>query len=252
MKRRMKFGRCFIASEKPKVIVDKSYHKFRKIVRELFKTLHEKEPSFNEQDLNKIIKNAEKEMDEKINSFNRSQWDSVKMIDGVGVVSLAQQERQRKKRKSMKKKSGNERDSARVKKVRIAPTKIEIGKDEMKNDADTNADNGGGKEAAAKLPSRGSMKTPKASSQEKTWSHAMQDFKSVNKRRKKNMTKEEKKKLRQKRQKNNDKNSSYHQKRSSVKNPISNLMKNEMDASSIKMIQPDVGSSSISVIKGNE
>jgi len=64
MKRRMKFGRCFIASEKPKVIVDKSYHKFRKIVRELFKTLHEKEPSFNEQDLNKIIKNAEKEMDE--------------------------------------------------------------------------------------------------------------------------------------------------------------------------------------------
>merc|ERR1712130_677714 len=102
------------------------------------------------------------------------------------------------------------------------------------------------------IDERASMKTPKASSQEKTWSHAMQDFKSVNKRKKKNMTKEEKKKLRQKRQKNNDKNSSYHQKRSSVKNPISNLMKNEMDASSIKMIQPDVGSSSISVIKGNE
>merc|ERR1712228_925781 len=88
MKRRMKFGRCFIT--------------------------------------------AEKEMDEKINSFNRSQWDSVKMTDGVGVVSMAQQERQRKKRKSMKKKESVSDSSKRKKKVRIASN--EVGRVSVKTD----------------------------------------------------------------------------------------------------------------------
>jgi len=210
-KRRMKFGRCFIASERPKLVIDKSYSKFRKIVRDLFRALHEKEPLFNAQDLNKILAQTEKEMDDKLNSFNRSQWDSVKMIDGVGVVSAAQQAKN-KKRKSIKQKKS-------MKKVRISTT------------------------ANTEKEERKSIKTPKAN--EKTWSHAMQDFKSVNKRKKKNMTKEEKKKLRQKREKqlqNKNEQSSAHQKRSSVKNPISNLNANDNDGSGsgggIKMIQP--------------
>merc|ERR1712176_515169 len=103
MKRRMKFGRCFIAAEKPTIIVDKSFNGFQKIVRDLFKTLHEKEPSYHTMDIQKIIKNVEKEMDDKIKGFSRSAWDMVKMTDGVGVVSIAQQKKlMNKRRKSAK------------------------------------------------------------------------------------------------------------------------------------------------------
>merc|ERR1712244_132679 len=94
---------------------------------------------------------------------------------------------------------------------------------------------------------RASMKTPKASQQQKTWSHAMQDFKSVNKRQKKKLTAEEKKKLRQKRKQQNKQHDKKEKKRSSVKNPISNLgdsFKLQTDPNSvrasIKMIQPDI------------
>eukprot|EP01083_Nonionella_stella_P095629 268501_1 len=85
------------------------------------------------------------------------------------------------------------------------------------------------KEDSEKRPAkRASMKTPKASSQPKTWSHAMDNFKSVNKKQKKKMTAEEKKKLRAKRkaqrsEKNKDMKNKSSQKRSSVKNPMSNL-----------------------------
>ena len=91
------------------------------------------------------------------------------------------------------------------------------------------------------------MRTPKAGSK-KTWSHAMDNFKSVSKREKKKLTPEERKKLRQKRkhsrhqstkstQDGGDGDGKRGEKRSSVRNPMSGL------GSSNKRLLPSNGSS---------
>merc|ERR1719245_1275528 len=119
------------------------------------------------------------------------------MTDGVGVVSIAQQKKlMNKRRKSAKLKiktddKSNEivdavnsvstpsSPSKRKRKVRI----IEAQKNKNNNDNDENKEEHKEHETVKplKVKNRSSMKTPKASS-EKTWSHAMDNFKSVKKR----------------------------------------------------------------------
>ena len=196
--------------------------------------------------MNRIIKMSLREMDEKMKAFNRTQWDEVKMLDGVGIVSAAEKAKNKKRRSNAKRNSKRESVKGKKKKVRIASKdddKESEKKDLSKVDEDADAieavdvfevvdDSKDDEKANPSETQRASMKTPKASSQEKTWSHAMEDFKSVNKRKKKKMSKEDKQKLRQNR--NNpkavaEKEKINNGKRSSVKNPTSNLVPNVLN-----------------------
>ena len=293
MKRRMKFGRCFIAAEKPTIIVDKSFNGFQKVVRDLFHTLHEKEPSYHQTDIKEVIQRAEQEMDDKIKGFTRQAWDMVKMTDGVGVVPAAEQRRKSRRdgtstprksqsgrRKSEKKvstplpkikmenvdktsstQSVSTPKQTRTRRVRIAPqnnttlSKVNDGiadnGSESKYDDDEKSDR-----AKKRALKRSSMKTPKAGGPQKTWSHAMDNFKSVSKKQQKKLSPEEKKKLRQKRKQSRHAQQKSSQtggdgrgsKRSSVKNPMSNLggsskninaKSSKSNGSGIKSFQPE-------------
>merc|ERR1711879_779121 len=103
-------------------------------------------------------------------------------------------------------------------------------------------------------PSRNTLRTPKSGRShmsQKTWSHSMDNFKSVKRKKKKEMSEEEKKRMRQKRrQKDKDRKGKGGGKeeksrgpRASVKNPLSNLggSSKQIDSrSSIKMVRPNV------------